>query len=645
VTHLFKSSFGDEGSSSMSETQLVSNGDKVDPKAEKTEQGIVVSVKEGFGFLRSPSIVDPLLFRSDDVIDKTEEKAFDLHEHLTPGTDVSFVVGEREEGQLHAHQVRKLLPHEIQEAEKLAMKEHAAMSGEAEGKYREHGIVCRLKDTNGFISRPRPHLGRLFFHFKYVRSEGGWKPSMLDLGSEVSYIVCHEGSRMFAADVVMLPKGTIVQESKVEGTFKGHVIKPATAPAPEDHREDGLIGYTDDDGIEQKAYYGHHSVEDQSVPLDERDEVQFNIFRQLYRQEGRAVNVKLLEKAPEQREFGKIAMKKSAFGFIKCCERHNEVLFSFDQVDSVDPDELQVGDDVAFTVKWDLEKGKQIAIKVSKAAPGSAIFETVTDEVFYGIVVERLGLWKQYGPGSTGTILYESEDGTSEKLSYGPSDLEDRQLNPQVGDKASFRIAVNLAQAKAAERLDGTRAKSGGRRATHVSLVKYMGRIASIVQNGSYGFIDYEHERGTSHIFFHCSEVDNNTILNVDDTVQFVRVYNPNKQQHQARRVIRIEDDGTSMMDKKIPLLAMERALNRSVSVPERSSLVTGNIGGGCSRIAKGPDGSRGFEQERPSAGDSAWAKLDPSAPPFVPQSLRVQRVESTPVSSSLTLKSNSVSL
>lgn len=112
-------------------------------------------------------------------------------------------------------------------------------------------------------------------------------------------------------------------------------------------------------------------------------------------------------------------------------------------------------------------------------------------------------------------------------------------MNPQVGDKASFRIAVNLAQAKAAERLDGPRAKAGGRRATHVSLVKYMGRIASIVQNGSYGFIDYEHERGTSHIFFHCSEVDNNTILNVDDMVQFVRVYNPNKQQHQARRVIR----------------------------------------------------------------------------------------------------------
>lgn len=83
---------------------------------------------------------------------------------------------------------------------------------------------------------------------------------MLQLGSEVSYVVCQEGSRMFAADVVPLPKGSILQELEVEGSFKGHVIKPATAPALDPPREDGLIGYTDNDGIEQKAYYGHHNV-------------------------------------------------------------------------------------------------------------------------------------------------------------------------------------------------------------------------------------------------------------------------------------------------------------------------------------------------------------------------------------------------
>lgn len=125
-------------------------------------------------------------------------------------------------------------------------------------------------------------------------------------------------------------------------------------------------------------------------------------------------------------------------------------------------------------------------------------------------------------------------------------------------------MATNIAQAKAAERLEGPGGKSGGRRATGVSLVKYIGRIASLVSNGSYGFVDYEHERGMSHIFFHCSEVDKTHQLRVNDIVQFVRVYNPNKQQHQARRVRKISDGQVGPKvaagSQMIPLVAVENA-------------------------------------------------------------------------------------
>lgn len=133
-----------------------------------------------------------------------------------------------------------------------------------------------------------------------------------------------------------------------------------------------------------------------------------------------------------------------------------------------------------------------------------------------------------------------------------------------MGDKVSFRVATNLAQAKAAERMDGSQGKFGGRRATEVSLVKYIGRVASLVSNGSYGFVDYEHERGMSHIFFHCSEVDKTSELRVNDLVQFVRVYNPNKQQHQARRVRKINDGQVapkpSPRSHMIPLVPVDNA-------------------------------------------------------------------------------------
>lgn len=54
---------------------------------------------------------------------------------------------------------------------------------------------------------------------------------------------------------------------------------------------------------------------------------------------------------------------KPKIGFIKCCERHSEVMFQFKDLEDIEESSLQIGDDVEFLVKWDMEKGKQTAIK------------------------------------------------------------------------------------------------------------------------------------------------------------------------------------------------------------------------------------------------------------------------------------------
>lgn len=54
---------------------------------------------------------------------------------------------------------------------------------------------------------------------------------------------------------------------------------------------------------------------------------------------------------------------KGTFGFIKCCERHNDLMFHFDDLDGIEASRLQIGDDLVFTVRYDIDKGKQIAIK------------------------------------------------------------------------------------------------------------------------------------------------------------------------------------------------------------------------------------------------------------------------------------------
>ncbi|CAD7695113.1 unnamed protein product [Ostreobium quekettii] len=659
---------------------------------EGLEQGIVVSVKETHAFVRCPTFVDPLLFNATDFVvsEPSPEDVPHLQSHLSPGDEVTFRVGAKVDGELRALEVKKcggarqrrptsaqtpfvgrhgqaddmqnvyralsgisgfstsLSSHFSGLSDLLA---HADSMGDMDGQSstREQGIVARLKDTNGFINRPRPHLGRIFFHFKYLRPiEGGGAISKLEIGTEVSYVVCREGGRMFAADVELLPKGTIVQEVALEGHVRGRVMKPALSQ-PSDVREDGIVGYVDDAGHEQRCYYGSHQVEQADVELDERDEVEFRVVCNNYRREGRALEVRLISKAPERRELGKVAVMKNNFGFIKCCERHNDVLFHFSELVSsdqssrvnVESGDLVVGDDVEFVVKWDREKGKQLALKVKKAKPGSAVFEILSDEVYYGLVVERLGLWKQYGPGSNGVVLFE-KNGLSEKLTFGANDLEDRQLNPQVGDKVSFRIATNLAQAKSAEKLDGPAAKYGGRRATGVALVKYMGKVASLFQNGSYGFIDYEHERGMSRIFFHCSEVERGVYLRPDDVVKFVRVYNPQKQQHQARRLQRIQEAPVTPKGapeskgsfSKLQLVSSALTLEKpppALSSTDKSTTAPQSArGGALGKTARGPDGTKGFPSGRGRSlepppeelSPRSSKKLDPGATPFIPRAM-----------------------
>lgn len=671
-----------ENGAVLGEVVTKEDGEGIGVGQEGLEQGIVVSVKDDYAFVRSPTFVEPLMFNASDFVveDRAEEGVPQLHSHLAPGNEVTFKVGSKVEGQLRAFEVKKAPPR--QERRSLATTPFLSQNSELSSVYsklsglpslssqfsglsellahadigllatseslglegqsstREEGIVARLKDTNGFISRPRPHLGRIFFHFKYLRSIEGGAISKLEIGTEVSYVVCREAGRMFAADVEILDRGTVVQEEELQGRVTGRVIKPALSQPSED-KEDGMVGYVDVEGQEQRCFYGSHQVEDPDAELDERDIVEFRVIRHNYRKEGRAMEIKLLSKAPEWRELGKVAVVKNNFGFIKCCERHNDVLFHFSDLDGVQPSEIVVGDDVEFAVKWDREKGKQLALKVRKAPPGSAVFETLSDEVYYGVVVERLGFWKQYGPGSNGVVLFE-RNGLSEKLTFGANDLEDRQLNPQVGDKVSFRIATNLAQAKSAEKLDSPAAKYGGRRATGVALVKYIGKVASLFQNGSYGFIDYEHERGMSRIFFHCSEVERGVYLRPDDIVKFVRVYNPQKQQHQARRLHRIQEapiasqltpSSTALEGRgscRVQLVSSDSVEKAATTVERANSAPTSARGGGMGKTARGPDGTKGFPSGRGRCLEpvtegltpTSSKRLDPGAAPFIPRSL-----------------------
>ena len=59
--------------------------------------------------------------------------------------------------------------------------------------------------------------------------------------------------------------------------------------------------------------------------------------------------------------------------------------------------------------------------RVAKAPKGSAVFESIPEEQFHGVVQTRLE--KSYGATSSGVIAFE-EEGSPSKLTFGEADAK-----------------------------------------------------------------------------------------------------------------------------------------------------------------------------------------------------------------------------
>lgn len=84
------------------------------------------------------------MFYVDDVIDKPQDKAFELHEHFTPGTDVSFVLGDREEGKLRAQKVFQFKTSYLAHFDKNRFENCSLMKSK---KQKRQSILSKRKET------------------------------------------------------------------------------------------------------------------------------------------------------------------------------------------------------------------------------------------------------------------------------------------------------------------------------------------------------------------------------------------------------------------------------------------------------------------------------------------------------------------
>ncbi|XP_033741037.1 cold shock domain-containing protein E1-like isoform X1 [Pecten maximus] len=205
------------------------------------------------------------------------------------------------------------------------------------------------------------HEKEIFFHFSSFDGD----PTELDLADEVEYAVTRKNAKVSAENIRRVPKGTIPVEEilRDQGVLKGKIVRPMRIVNPEQEEYCGLVQVDPaDEGAKPVCYpYGITSLADKRDFLQTADAVKFQLA---VGKNGatRAVNIAAVRKYIRAR----VDSVKGQFGFInyEAAEEGKKLFFHMTEVhDGVD---IQAGDEVEFVVVQNQRNKKYSACSVRK---------------------------------------------------------------------------------------------------------------------------------------------------------------------------------------------------------------------------------------------------------------------------------------
>ncbi|XP_034946970.1 cold shock domain-containing protein E1 isoform X2 [Chelonus insularis] len=416
--------------------------------------------------------------------------------------------------------------------------ESFAVSGER----REQGVIAALKDGFGFI-RCVDRDARLFFHFSEVLDID----KEITVGDEVEFTVVQDpptffsNTRQSAIRLRHLPSGTVQFETITEKDLLGTIVKDVTGIDP------GFIGYTKD-GQQKNIIFFTKDCDSKNIPRL-GDKVKFSICQVKRNKELVAVNISLLNSSGEKIQNGNevitggtcngfIAALKDGFGFIETVNHEKEIFFHFSTFEG-DANTLELGTEVECTIGVGNGRGTGgcIAAELVRLIPrGTIPRATPVSEVFDGTVIRPL-----------------------------------RSANPEQIEYAGLIKLGIGSDENSSEKYEFVRKK----------------RIATVdAVKGAFGFLAFEVDDGKK-LFFHMTEVKDHANLQPGDQVEFVLVTNQRTGKSFACNVSRLNGESTQQRP--------ERLINRlrTISLEDAGPKLT------VIRQPKGPDGTRGFAQER----------------------------------------------
>lgn len=426
------------------------------------------------------------------------------------------------------------------------------------GEKREQGTVASVKEGFGFLKCVEREA-KLFFHFNEILDVD----REVQVGDEFEFTVVQDQTSMFsnnrqsAIRMKWLPPGTVQFEIRIENDLAGIITKEipplsnwpnrsptknqngfnngsvssGTSNSVEPPIETGLITYVVNDIKKTIPYY----AKDCDIKHYPRigDKVQFNINQVKRNKELIAVDIQVTQSGTQTNGIkhtrnpqiyqGFIAALKDGFGFIETTQHDKEVFFHFSNFGG-DHNTLELGQEVEYNLGTRGNSGSCSSAENVKIIPkGTISLPNINGDVLEGTVVRPLRSVNPDQQEYSGLIRIKNDNDDNNKLleyEFGIMGLVNKRELLQVGDHVQFQI------------------DSTGRAANIIAVRKKLRATVDAIK-GHFGFLAYEVEEGKK-LFFHMTEVKDNTTLQVGDTVEFVLVTNHRNGKSSACNVVKV---------------------------------------------------------------------------------------------------------
>eukprot|EP00066_Takifugu_rubripes_P030625 XP_011619891.1 PREDICTED: cold shock domain-containing protein E1 isoform X2 [Takifugu rubripes] len=416
---------------------------------------------------------------------------------------------------------------------------------------RETGVVEKLLTSYGFIQCSE-RQARLFFHC----SQYNGNLQELKIGDDVEFEVAPDRRTGKPIAVKLLKiKPEMLTEERISGQVVSAVPTHLDGKSAPGQVPTGSVCY-ERNGEVFYLTYTSDDVEG-NMRVDMGDKVSFYIETNKLTGAVSARNIQLVKKK-QLRCQGVVCATKEAFGFIERADVVKEIFFHYSEFKG-DLEALQAGDDVEFTIKD--RNGKEVATDVRLLPQGTVIFEDISIEQFEGTVVKVIPKVPTKNQNDPLPGRISARIGFTEKeLPFGEKDTKSK-VTLLEGDHIQFNISTDRR-----DKLE---------RATNIDILpdtfnftketREMGVIAAI--RDGFGFIKCVDR--DARMFFHFSEVLEETQLHISDEVEFTVV--PDMLSAQRNHAVRI---------KKLPKGTVSfhtQSEQRFVGVVEKDTVATKN--------------------------------------------------------------------